>query len=342
MIDWAMPIFPLKHTPLNAGQVVSFDSDGVEEWVAPKRTQVKGSFEKTLSIKSVGGDGYGNATGLWLNGNPSKFLQGHNVFGSSDLQSLLFDVFTIVCKQFDLRPTSEEVDRVRRGDYEIKMLDYNCSYDLPTRSDVLSFIRALEFKAKTRSGRPATKGGTLYFNKTSTYWAIKFYCKAEEILTNRGKLPLELQNRGIEDWVDNKLRIELRLLSKELKRLGILKVCQLTKSRLQELFNTYTRSIEMTQQIQLTDEILMAMPNKLRSTYTLWTEGHDLRNMMSPATYKRHRKELKEYGINIDLMPESTQKTNVVPLVRVLEATPASIPAFAFEQGLVHHSAANF
>ena len=82
------------------------------------------------------------------------------------------------------------------------------------------------------------------------------------------------------------------------------------------------------------------MPNKLRSTYTLWLEGHDLRSMMSKATYYRHCLELKELGINIDLRPESTKKSNVIPLIRVLEAKPSSIPNFAFERKLIHRSAA--
>jgi II/X family phage/plasmid replication protein len=84
----------------------------------------------------------------------------------------------------------------------------------------------------------------------------------------------------------------------------------------------------------------MNLPTKLRSTYTLWIEGHDLRDMLSKSAYYRHRADLKEYGINIDLRPESTQKSNVVPLIRVLEAQPATIPHFAFERELIHRSAA--
>lgn len=61
--------------------------------------------------------------------------------------------------------------------------------------------------------------------------------------------------------------------------------------------------------------------------------------MISKSAYYRHRKELKEFGINIDLRPESINKSNVIPLVRILEAQPAEVPYWAFDQGLVHHSA---
>lgn len=340
MIDWALVQFPILHNPIESGVLISVNPDGTEDWRSPKRVQATGSYEKSIAIKSIGGDGKGCATHLWMNGNPSKFLQGHNVFGSDDLVSLLYDVFCRIVSQFNLKPTLKEINQIRLGDYPINIVDINYSYLLPSRLDVLAFIRALEFKAKTRHGKPSTKGGTLYFGKTSEYWAIKFYCKAEEIQTKRGKLPFDIRNKGIEDWVDNILRIELRLLSKQLKKLNILKVKDLNKLKIKQLFDIYIRKIDMTDQIKLSDKILLNMPIKLRSTYTLWSEGHDLRSLMSMSTYYRHRKDLKEFGINIDLRPESVKKSNnVIPLIRIIEAKPALIPDFAFDNDLVHRSA---
>lgn len=340
MIDWGLVLIPIIHHPINSGEVFSVAPDGEVEWRSPKRVQATGSFEKKISVKSVGGTGDGRATHLWVNGNPSKFLQGHNVFGSDDMVSLMSDLFDIIAPQFNLIPTPEELYRIKTGDYELKTVDINYSYELPSRADVLAFIRALTFKAKTRHGKPSTKGGTLYFGKNSQRWAIKFYCKAEEIKTAAGRIPYDLQNLGIENWVDNKLRIELRLLSKELMKLGIVNVKDLTIDKVKSLFGEYVGRIDMSEQIALTDDAMMNMANKLRSTYTLWIEGHDLRSMMSKATYNRHRLELKEHGINIDLRPESTQKSNIVPLIRILEARPAAIPHFAFEKQLIHCSAA--
>jgi len=342
MIDWGLVLFPIVHQPLNSGEVVSISPEGEVEWRSPKRQQATGSYEKKISFKSVGGDGTGLATHLWVNGNPAKFLQGHNVFGSDDIVSLFSDVFDVIAHQIGLKPTPEELKQIRTGDYEIKTVDINYSYELPSISDVKAFIRALEFKAKTRHGRPSTKGGTLYFGKNSERWAIKFYCKAEEIRTARGRLPHSLQQTGIENWVQNKLRIELRLLSKQLKTLEIFKVKDLNRAKVKELFGEYVGKIEMSEQIALSNETLLTLPNKLRSTYTLWLEGHDLRDLMSRATYNRHRLELKSYGINIDLRPESTRNSNVVPLIRVIEAQPATIPDFAFSQGLIHKSASGW
>jgi II/X family phage/plasmid replication protein len=65
--------------------VVKLDPDGQIEWQTSCRVQVEGTHEQGISVRSVGGDGQGMATHLSLSGNPSKFLQGHNIFGSDDL-----------------------------------------------------------------------------------------------------------------------------------------------------------------------------------------------------------------------------------------------------------------
>ncbi len=315
------------------------DEDGQVEWRTPKRKQATGSYEKKISIKSTGGNGQGMATHLWVSGNPSKFLQGHNVFGSDDLVSLIYDTFKVIVKQFNFTPTMHELKQIKHGLYDVGMLDINYSFELPTRADVLAFIRAMEFKAKTRHGRPSMKGGTLYFGKTSERWAIKLYCKAEEIKTKSGCLPEPLINKGIELWADNKLRIELRLHGKELTKLDLLQAKDFNPALVQSVFNTYLGRIDMAEQIRLNNQITSKLPNKLLSTYTLWTEGHDLRSMMSKPTYYRHRKDLMVHGINIDLRPCESAISNVIPMFRILEAKAASIPDWAFDKNMVHYSA---
>ncbi|WP_353051787.1 phage/plasmid replication protein, II/X family [Pseudomonas aeruginosa] len=54
-------------------------------WETPRKMLVRGSHDSTIHIRSVGGDGQGNATHLYIDGNPSKWLQGHNLVGSCDL-----------------------------------------------------------------------------------------------------------------------------------------------------------------------------------------------------------------------------------------------------------------
>lgn len=341
MIDWVTAVLPLLHAPINAGGVMKFDADGSEEWFTPCRLQVQGSHESSIQIRSDGElNSAGLATSILFSGNPSKFLQGHNVFGSDDLISLMRDAFFAVCRHLKITPQLADARKVLKGDYPLITIDINQSFELPARKDVLSWIRAAEYKSKTRHGRPQMKGGTLYFGKHSQRWALKAYSKGEEIEARDHKLPEDLQNTDIPKWADNKLRIELRLKKKELTELKILKANDLTPDVVTDIYTNYVRKIEMNQQIRLTSEQELELPQRLRSTYVLWKSGEDLRSTLPKTTFYRHRKELSHYGIDITLRKESIDQSNIVPLVRILEAKPVSVPLWAIENRLVHHSVA--
>lgn len=339
MVDWVTGLLPCHHAPLRSGAIIKIGPAGDVEWQTSCRVDVRGSHDARISVRSLGGDGQGNATHLLLDGNPSKFLQGHNIFGSDDLLSLVYDTFARIIEVLDLNPSCEELSQVKAGNYRLSRIDYNQSFELPTRSDVNSWIRAAEMKAKTRHGRPLRKSGTLYFGKSSRRWSFKAYSKGEEIAVKSHRLPDILQIPDLISWADNKLRLELTLRTLELKELGLCEARMIDSAKLASVYNRYLRSIDMSDQISLSTEKQLKLPRRLRSTYTLWQIGEDLRDTLPHATYYRHRKELLEHGIDIALRREVADRSNVVPLIRILEAKPADIPAWAFECGLVHDSA---
>ena len=194
MIDWITAELPLHHLPIRAGEICSILPDGEIEWVAPKRSTVRGSFESSIQVKSVGGDGQGNATHIWISGNPSKFLQGHNVFGSDDIVPLVLDTYIKILESLEIQPSIPDYQLVKQGSYNLSRIDINYSYELPYRADVTSWIRAAEYKSKTRHGRPQMKGGTLYWGKTSQRWSLKVYSKGEELEVTGHRLPQQLEH----------------------------------------------------------------------------------------------------------------------------------------------------
>lgn len=298
---------------------------------------VIGSHESSVQIKSTGGDGQGRATHMRFHGNPAKFLQGHNVFGSDDLRALVFDAYLKVCRILEITPSLSDLRAVKQGHYRLTRVDINYSYELASRSDVLNWLRSAEFKSKTRHGRPSFKGGTVYWGQRSKRWSLKAYCKAEEI--EKHVLPADLLNTPIANWVDKMLRVELTLRGKELDELNQSQASNWALETPKTLHADHVRRIEMTGQIRLSDDKLNHLPGRLKSTYLHWIEGHDLRGILPKPTYYRHRKGLLAYGINIDFQETATPQSNVVPLIRVLEAVPASVPDWAFDLGLIHASA---
>lgn len=341
VIDWITVEVPLFHSPVDSGRIFKVLPGGEIDWNSPCRASVEGSYRSSIQVKSIGGDGAGQATALWISGNPSKFLQGHNVFGSEDILSLVYDTFVEVCRSLDISPTNSELAIAKRGNYRLKTIDICRSFELPTRGDCLAWLRAMEYKSTTRHGRPLMKGGTLYFGSGTARWKFKFYSKGDELDSKKKghKLPSELLNTPIKDFAENLLRIELTLMSKELRALGVETVMQMQQDFIDKIYQDYLGRIKMSEQISLSTTRQNELPRKLQSTYLHWNNGVDLRSILPKATFYRHRRDLLVHGIDIMLRKETADRSNVIPLIRVLEATPVGVPEWAFHQGLVHPSA---
>lgn len=339
MIDWITAIIPFVHEPLNGGSVLKVLPSGEVEWETRCRLSVRGSHEKDIAVRSQGGDGAGLATELVIDGNPSKYLQGHNIVGSDDLLSLVLDTLQSVASRLEFPVPIEIMEAVRAGEYRLTRVDVNYMFELPTMSDVKSWIRAAEFKSKTRHGRPSSKSGTLYYGKSSRRWSIKAYSKGEELKAGKAhKLPDHLSGTPLFDFAQNKLRLELTLRGKELDKIGMSVAREWQGSSPFKLFNSYVTRIEMNEQIALTTKVLNDLPRYLQGTYVLWQTGQNPRELLSKPTFYKHRKALLEHGIDINLSIEKVDRSNVVPLIRVLEAVPVGIPYWAFDMELVHSS----
>lgn len=342
MIDWFRGEIDFLHDPIPAGHVLSFDSDGTVEWDCVKSIVCRSSHETSIKIKSTGGNGEGRATSLMVDGNLAKFLQGHNVFGSRDLNTLLLLAFRKVvelnhghlhgCSAVELTEA-----KIRKGDYKVKMLDINQLYDVGNDASVEAWLHAAHMRAMSRHGKSSRDKGTVYLGKSSKRWAFKFYNKHRE-MNNKGKthqLPDHLQNLGLEGFVQGKLRAELRIFAKELEKHGITHGYHLNPTTLDQLFNTYLGKIDMTTQATLIDEQLLKMPLTLQGSYQLWRQGADLRQLLPHNTFYRHRRALLDYGIDINATHLAPEHNNVVPLMRIIEAVPVATPAWAYERGLI-------
>lgn len=329
MIDWITAVLPCIHVPVDAGRLVSVSPDGDVEWESVRYSRVTGSFESSISIRSQGSDGEGNATHLYFDGNPSKWLQGHNVIGSDDLRGLVLSVYARALSQLNIPMHLESYRQVLNGNYELKRVDVNYMFELPTLSDVRSWIHAAEFKAKTRHGRPSNAKGTLYFGKNSRRWSIKAYSKFDEVNCGKKahKLPDEIKKTGILDWAENKLRLELTLRSLQLSDINLNFAKSWSLDTPYTVFKSFVGRIEMSGNRLLSDSQLLELPNSVKMTYLCWKQGLRIADIVSRASFYRHRKILSEYGIDICTTTDLADNSNVVPLIRVLEAVPASIPS---------------
>lgn len=82
----------------------------------------------------------------------------------------------------------------------------------------------------------------------------------------------------------------------------------------------------------LPPDIVEGLKPAVRLAYTSWLDGNDLTAILPPKTFYRYRRQVLELTSGaIDLrVPQA--RSNVVPLQRVLELKPASVPHFLLER----------
>ena len=332
MIDWVTCILPCTHKEMIiGGAVLCITPEGEVEWSTEKALSVVGSYDNRIQIRS-----YGSLSELWLSGNPVKFLQGHNIFGSGDLLYIMSKLIDkLVSMDLGLSPTDFDLIKIRQGSYQLSRIDLNQSYHLANRDEVLAWLRAAESSARLRHrGSGIFAGNTLYYGKHSRYWALKCYSKILEILAKGHQLPPELQIPELLAWAEKALRIEAVIRSMELKRRGLNIASAWTQESAKLLLQELIGHLEMTGSFSLPDEVVKTLPSRLRPVYELWVRGADMQTQYSRPTFYRHRKALLAYGIDIAITQESA-RSNIVPLYRILEAVPAEIPQWAYDKGLV-------
>lgn len=351
MIDWITALIPFEHAEsLNDGHVISLDRNGEKEWTTQKRLAVRGSHEATLHIKS---DDYtrnseGKYTHILLDGNPVKFFQGHNLWGTNDLIGLVAETFLRVFDSLKLPIPVNDWKMVINGEYTLKRVDSTMMLAMGTQADVQAFLYSAERTAHMRyKGQGIMTKGTLYFGKHSRRETLKMYSKATEITAKGHKLPSTLQQLpAIHDWVADKLRLEVCTRSMELKERGLHLACNWHDNTPEDILTKSLSGLNMSEQHTIPPAALDGLSPRLVAVYHLWKEGHDLRAMYPKATFYKYRKALQEAaGIDIAVKQGNRPEpvTNVIEFRRVLRPERCEqIPAWAIGTALYFEPRAKF
>jgi len=335
MIDWIKAELPFNWTvPIVGGHLIRISPVGVVERQTPMSAHVRGSYDEHLTLRTV-------ARGvLEVDGNPSKFLQGHNIVGSDDLCGLMD---AAVCKALAiLGHAPADYDRAQwlAGEWNISRIDLTQMYELDTVSDVRAWLRSAGELARMRwRGRGTFEGTTLYFGKVAkgkraADWTLKCYCKADEVQA-RGKshqLPDRLPLRdALMSWVENKLRVELLMRTGELKRFEGGQYRRASAWNIETasvIFGQYFAKMELGENVMLPVEIEESLKPAMRLAYNSWKAGNDLRGLLPRRTFYHYRRNILALTEGLIDIAVPQPKTNVIPLRRILTLRPASDPTF--------------
>ena len=340
MIDWVTGKFCITHNPevLRSGQSIRTKIvDGVEtiEYDIANRLSVKGSHDATITIRSH------TDNTVEISGNPAKFLQGHNVFGTNDLKYLVAKMIDKLCMidELELKPTDVEYENIQQGIYHLSRVDVNEHFAFPSAQVARAWLRAAGNSANMKfRGAGLFKEGTLYFE--GKRYIPKIYFKYDEINSKdkSHRLPDELlQIPELIEYAEKSLRFEIKILSTQLKDWMLHLGCNWDADTATMLINDqFISKLQLSANMPIENEVIESLPKNLRLTYTAWVNGEDLRQVLSRPTFYRYRTRLLEYGIDISIVKDiEKEQSNVVPMIRYLEAVPMGIPDWAYQKGLV-------
>lgn len=334
MVDWVTAKIPFYFKgSLSDGEILNINRSGEVEYSVVKRLMVTGSYDARISIRTAEVDHEGNTTLIEFSGNPVKFLQGHNLFGSSDLLNLVSETINRIAEILDTPQPKNVLQQVYGGFYTLSRIDINRMMNMNTRAAVNAYTYTLSATSRTRAQSSTTRGSTVYLNKDSKRWSFKFYSKGQEIQIKRNNKQGTINlPQALIEWADPMLRAELTLKSKELRENKLHLAYNWANIEEIEIFSDYANRIEMSPQMPKDNIIALVKPRAAAATYQLWKDGHDIRELLPKNTFYRHRRALLEHEIDISIPAPKQAKVinNVIPLCKLIEGKPAELPHWVY------------
>lgn len=292
MIDWITCKVTVERMPI-FGRRLETDDAGA---IVLERDMPKHIESHNTSVFVVPASGL--EKGLLISGNPTKWLQGHNVYG--------VDSWSIV-REF-LTRLSDQIGLGECHIVSVSRLDITYSVVMSSEADVQAALSAIGNTTAERWGRPVVRRGTVYFGHQKRIRLV-CYSKAPEY---RRHMSVKSDLRDVE--LPPILRLELRLGRNWFDE----------NNWMDCISDAYRRARwdEMINRIRINElETLdiSAMPRRVQKVYGLWVAGVDLAQVYSRASLYRYAKELRGYGIDIWAPYDPGQ---VVHLRRVLKSRP--------------------
>lgn len=343
MIDWLTVSLPYDGRFVGEKYFKANPDKGLFEpaYTIPER--MKGSYSSTISVIAVGGT-------IKINGNPVKYFTGQNVVGTNDIKALVDFTVRHVFERLG-EPIPEVTEKaLQDGSGILHRVDCTFAFRVGSTEDVRNWLVAMGSCCNVRyRGRGHYDDGmaTLMFGlsiepgkkpKASRYSTFKFYCKETEI-KKRPLLCLDQYKERLMNLARGHVRAEALYRRQELSLLNLDRVSQWDITTPQKLNRAWIDKMEISPNVELEDRAMLDLPSALRSTYLHWLQGEDLRNLLTRATFYRHRKALLDHDVDIAGPAPKRREVHVVPVVQVLVARPSCIDFEADFWRMARHAA---
>lgn len=338
-IDWLDFTIELQHPTIEQGGFVLFDHMGEITRGSEIGRRVEGSYSSTIEVFSTSSkafysdamlelglyDGIDNgvqSSAIAFHGNPTKYLQGHNIIGTDCIRALASETVKDVFPKLGLsdKLMKQALAKIANYDFYVTRIDITKMFDLGTDDNVNDYIYMMPLTVKARGDRCDYTKSTFYVGKHSTIWTAKFYNKFKELMSKskHHRLNPTFSETGLLNFSKGKLRAELTLRKKQLDNLS-LSYAKCLQPKINSLFNEFMGRMTMTN--QTVNEVGLAnLSNAYQSTYYRWKQGDNPFSFLSRPSFYRHKSMLLTVGIDISKPPIPTEerRANVEPITKTL------------------------
>lgn len=325
---------------ISDGMVVAFNPETEElHWESLKGKKHHGSFETSLHIRCDG-------TTVCLSGNVGRFGRPDNVFNlgfaetlfkaNQILASLGLPPFT--SGQQVINPNPSDYD-VRHGLFEtwtgctFSRIDVTRNFETGSMDNAQRVIDWIDSQSVSHVRKARAGATTINYGKASSRKRLKFYIKAPEMLAH-SKNTLHTQRLQSFKYANETglLRAELEMHRLYLRDNGLRYLGDIDMGKLIRLFDEETEMLHR-DKLELNDIKqsldLEHIPSRYRMTALAYLKGDNPKSYLSQATWYRHAKALRDYGIDIAV----PSKVKSMPIsIRVVEIAAAAAPAWYWQE----------
>ncbi len=246
--------------------------------------------------------------------NPSKFLQGHNLFGPSNLMSVFPKAIFSVLDKAGIDVPAALAQEILDGQVRLKSVSVNFNLRLPNDFVVSRYLSAAAGAISLRGARSRVSverevSPTIYIGKGSRTLTICLYNKGVEFGRNANlSLLLSEDYPRLLDFSRGLLRFEVTFHERKLHQKNLCFPAAWDQMTGFHLLREQADRLVMPTNLSLPIEADDRVPTTVRRTYHLWLSGFDVRNGMSESTFYKHRKELLPQGIDISKTPQLVER----------------------------------
>jgi hypothetical protein len=323
-----LPVIVPEGLKPDLGLMWLVDPRGLMEGFRHRRRVLEGSWETRATVEVTDGkfdievaraahESGRSLVWLRIDGNPVKWRQGFNVFGSSDVIGLASEFCSELVGLIGLDGIGCDI-RFDRAYFT--RVDATMNFDLGTFAEASSLVRQLSRLASVAHRKSSSFDSSILF--PARHCSLSIYHKGPELKAHPGFREVE----GLQEVCDRIVRFEVVARSEKLAELGLRSVSSWQNGTcVQNLFNVWWNFVSRLRFPVMVDIDLSSLTGPQKRIYSAWRSGMDVLSVASRATAYRHRNAIIKAGGPDILLPRPTG--DVVEFRRVLRPVLAPVPA---------------